>query len=74
MSTSLTEQSSLVNVMEDGGTTEVAVFGREGVVGLLSALVTREAFGRYIVQLSGAVSRVAFERLDEVRTARRFGG
>ncbi len=40
---------SLVNVMEDGGTTEVAVFGREGVVGLLSALVTREAFSRYIV-------------------------
>jgi hypothetical protein len=43
--------SSLVNVMEDGPTNEVAVFGREGVVGLLSALVTREAFGRYVVQM-----------------------
>jgi CRP-like cAMP-binding protein len=61
---------SLVNVMEDGGTTEIAVFGREGVVGLLSALVTREAFGRYIVQMSGTASRITFERLNEVRNAR----
>jgi CRP-like cAMP-binding protein len=56
--------------MEDGGTTEIAVFGREGVVGLLSALVTREAFGRYIVQMSGTASRITFERLNEVRNAR----
>jgi CRP-like cAMP-binding protein len=61
---------SLVNVMEDGATNEVAVFGCEGVVGLLSALVTREAFGRYIVQMSGTASRIAVERLDEVRNAR----
>jgi CRP-like cAMP-binding protein len=61
---------SLVNVMEDGGTNEVAVFGREGVVGLLSALVTREAFGRYIVQMSGTASRITFERLNEVRNTR----
>ncbi|MBL0408442.1 Crp/Fnr family transcriptional regulator [Microvirga aerilata] len=58
---------SLVNVMEDGATNEVAVFGREGVVGLLSALVTREAFGRYVVQMSGTASRIPFERLNEVR-------
>src|SRR5215217_8626445 len=58
---------SLVNVMEDGATNEVAVFGREGVAGLLSALVTREAFGRYVVQMSGTASRIAFERLNEVR-------
>jgi CRP-like cAMP-binding protein len=45
------------------------VFGREGVVGLLSALVTREAFGHYVVQMSGTASRIAFERLDEVRNA-----
>lgn len=37
---------SLVNVMEDGGSVEVGVFGREGVLGLLSALVTREGFRR----------------------------
>jgi CRP-like cAMP-binding protein len=61
---------SLVNIMEDGGSVEVGVFGREGVLGLLSALVTREAFGRYIVQLSGTASRIPFERLNEVRNAR----
>src|SRR4051794_24331570 len=60
---------SLVNVMEDGTTTKIAVFGREGVVGLLSALVTREAFGRYIVQMAGTASRIQFERLNEVRNA-----
>jgi CRP-like cAMP-binding protein len=38
-------------------------------VGLLSALVTREAFGRYVVQMSGTASRIAFERLNEVRNA-----
>jgi len=61
---------SLVNDMEDGGTVEVAVFGREGVCGLLAELATREAFGRYIVQISGRASRIAFERLNEVRNAR----
>jgi CRP-like cAMP-binding protein len=61
---------SLVNVMEDGGSVEVGVFGREGVLGLLSALVTREAFGRYIVQMSGTASRIPVERLNEVRNAR----
>src|SRR3954471_25079591 len=61
---------SLVNVMEDGATNEVAVFGREGVVGLLSALVTREAFGRYIVQMAGTASRISFDRLNEVRNTR----
>ncbi|MGO4527252.1 Crp/Fnr family transcriptional regulator [Microvirga sp. 2MCAF35] len=61
---------SLVNVMEDGGTVEVGVFGREGVLGLLSALVIREAFGRYVVQMAGAASRISCERLDEMSNAR----
>jgi CRP-like cAMP-binding protein len=60
---------ALVNMMEDGGTVEVAVFGREGVMGLLSSLVTREAFGRYIVQMSGSASRVLIKRLNEIRNA-----
>jgi CRP-like cAMP-binding protein len=60
---------SLVNDMEDGGTVEIAVFGREGVCGLLAELATREAFGRYVVQMSGSASRMAFERLNEVRNA-----
>jgi CRP-like cAMP-binding protein len=58
---------SLVNVMEDGSSVEVGVFGREGVLGLLSALVTREAFGRYVVQISGTASRIPFERLNQLR-------
>jgi CRP-like cAMP-binding protein len=61
---------SLVNVMADGGTVEVAIFGREGVLGLTSALATREAFGRYVVQMSGTASRISFERLNEARNAR----
>ena len=61
---------SLVNVMEDGAINEVAVFGREGVAGLLSALVTREAFGRYVVQMAGTASRIAFARLNAVRDSR----
>ena len=60
---------SLVNLMEDGGSVEVAVFGREGVCGLLAELATREAFGRYVVQVSGRASRIAFEQLNEVRNA-----
>ena len=61
---------SLVNVMKDGTTTEVAVFGRERVLGLLSAQVSHRAFGRYIVQMAGSASRVSLERLDEVRNSR----
>lgn len=61
---------SLVNVLESGQSVEVAVFGREGVLGLLSALVTREAFGRYVVQVPGTASRIAFERLSEINASR----
>jgi CRP-like cAMP-binding protein len=61
---------SLVNVLEDGSSTEVAGFGYEGVMGLLSGLVTREAFGRYVVVTSGSASRIPVELLNEVRTAR----
>src|SRR5687767_491126 len=38
---------SLVAVMENGRTAEMAVCGREGVVGLIPASVTRQAFGNY---------------------------
>jgi CRP-like cAMP-binding protein len=60
---------SLVNVLEDGGSVEVAVFGREGVFGLISALFTREAFGRYIVQIPGTASQVEIEWLREAVNA-----
>jgi CRP-like cAMP-binding protein len=60
---------SLVNVLEDGGSVEVAVFGREGVFGLISALFTRESFGRYIVQIPGTASQVEIEWLRETVNA-----
>jgi CRP-like cAMP-binding protein len=60
---------SLVNVLEDGGSVEVAVFGREGVFGLISALFTRESFGRYIVQIPGTASQVEIEWLREAVNA-----
>jgi CRP-like cAMP-binding protein len=60
---------SLVNVLEDGRSVEVAVFGREGVFGLISALFTRESFGRYIVQIPGTASQVEIEWLREAVNA-----
>jgi CRP-like cAMP-binding protein len=57
---------SLVNVLEDGGSVEVAVFGREALFGLISALYTRESFGRYIVHLPGSASRIEIDRVQEV--------
>jgi CRP-like cAMP-binding protein len=60
---------SLVAVLEDGGSAEMAVFGREGVLGFASSLVTRVSFGRYVVQLSGTLSRVPVDRLREAMDA-----
>ncbi len=56
---------SLITNLHDGGAVEMAVFGRESVFGFVSALVTRQSFGRYITQISGAASRVALDRLSE---------
>lgn len=56
---------SLVDVMEDGRLAEVAMFGREGLFGLLSAFISREAFGRYVVQIAGSASRVPLDRMHE---------
>jgi CRP-like cAMP-binding protein len=56
---------SLLAVLEDGDSAEVALFGREGVLGYASSLVSREAFGRYVVQVPGAASRVPITRLSE---------
>jgi len=57
--------TSLVTVMQNGETVETAVFGREGVLGFSSALVTRHSFGRYIVQIPGTASRIPLVRLRE---------
>lgn len=61
---------SLVTVLHDGGTVEMAVFGREAVFGFVSALVTRQSFGRYITQISGTASRIALDRLTKAISER----
>ena len=61
---------ALVTMMENGDTVEIAVFGREALFGLVTAVVSRQAFGRYIVQLAGTASRIPTERMREVIAAR----
>jgi CRP-like cAMP-binding protein len=56
---------SLVTILVDGGTVEMSVFGREGVAGFAGTLTTREALGRYLVQLPGAAMRIPIEPLHE---------
>ncbi|WP_134495968.1 Crp/Fnr family transcriptional regulator [Microvirga pakistanensis] len=59
----------LINILEEGQFVEVASFGREGLFGLISAIVSREAFGRYKVQVPGTASRIAIDRMQEVMRA-----
>jgi CRP-like cAMP-binding protein len=61
---------TLLNIMEEGQFVEVASFGREGLFGLISAIVSREAFGRYKVQIAGTASRIALDRMQEAMQAR----
>lgn len=56
---------SLVAILEQGGVVEMAVFGREGVIGFANSLVTRESFGRYVVQMAGRASRISIKHLQE---------
>lgn len=55
---------SLITVMEDGNTAEMAVCGREGAVGLISASVTRQSYGNYVVQMTGTASRISLDQLQ----------
>ncbi len=48
----------------------MASFGREGLFGLISALSSREAFGRYKVQVPGTASRIALNRMRETISVR----
>jgi CRP-like cAMP-binding protein len=57
---------SLVAVLKDGRSAEMAVYGREGVLGLVGAMVARQSFGRYVVQASGTASRIELDRWHEV--------
>lgn len=61
---------SLVTVLQNGGSVEVAVFGRESAFGFVSALISRRSFGRYIAQVPGTASRVTIDRLHEAQGAR----
>jgi CRP-like cAMP-binding protein len=61
---------SLVDVLEDGRLAEVAMFGQEGLFGLLSAFVSREAFGRYVVQVPGTASRIPLDHMQEATRSR----
>jgi CRP-like cAMP-binding protein len=54
---------SLVAVMSDGKSTEVCIFGCEGVVAYASAQVSRRAFGRYVVQIGGSALKIAINEL-----------
>jgi CRP-like cAMP-binding protein len=61
---------SLVAVMENGSTAEMAVCGREGVVGLIPTSITRQAFGNYVVQMAGTASRISLDQLQAAVQAR----
>ena len=61
---------SLVAVLSDGRSAEMAIYGREGALGLIGTAFTRQSFGRCIVQASGTASRIELERWHEVVDAR----
>ncbi|MCG7392692.1 Crp/Fnr family transcriptional regulator [Microvirga sp. ACRRW] len=56
---------SLTTILKDGGSVEMAVFGREAMFGLVSALVTRQSYGRYVIRVPGTASRISIEKLNE---------
>jgi CRP-like cAMP-binding protein len=61
---------SLMAVMQDGRSAEMSVFGSEGVTGLTGAAVSNQAFGRYVVQLTGTASRIKIAKMHEVISTR----
>ncbi|MPR27609.1 Crp/Fnr family transcriptional regulator, partial [Microvirga tunisiensis] len=61
---------SLVRGMGDGRVAEAATFGREGLVGLSFDGIPLQSFGRYLVQIPGAASRIPTARLKRASNAR----
>jgi CRP-like cAMP-binding protein len=61
---------SLLATMEDGSSAEMSLCGREGVSGLINASVTRQAFGSYVVQLTGTASRIDIDTVNAAIHAR----
>jgi len=63
---------SLVTVLPEAKTVEMAVFGREALFGLTTALATGRSLGRYVVQVGGTASRLdtgILRRVFETRPA-----
>ncbi|MDO8878284.1 MAG: Crp/Fnr family transcriptional regulator [Pseudolabrys sp.] len=56
---------SLLAVMKQGNSVEVATVGREGAVGAMSGFGSRHAFTRAIVQVDGVASRIAATPFQE---------
>lgn len=61
---------ALVAVMDDGRSAEMAVVGCEAMVGIIGAVATRQALGRYVVQFAGRASRIDLDRMHEAINAR----
>jgi CRP-like cAMP-binding protein len=57
---------ALVSVMSNGASAEMAVVGREGLVGLVAAAITPTSFGRYVVQIPGTASRISLEQMNKM--------
>lgn len=58
---------SLVAVMSDGRTAEVAIIGCEGVAGAVISGGRKPAFNRAIVQVPGAALRIDSAKLEEMK-------
>jgi CRP-like cAMP-binding protein len=57
---------ALVAILDDGRSAEVAVFGPESVVAYIGAMLGAQAFGRYVVQVSGRAFKISTRALLEV--------
>jgi CRP-like cAMP-binding protein len=57
---------SLMTLMKNGAAIESATIGREGALGLMSALAPRQALSRCIVQVAGRASRIASHHLRDI--------
>ena len=51
--------------MREGGTTEIATIGREGMVGFFAVLGDHQAIARNMVQIPGPALRLPFEALQD---------
>jgi CRP-like cAMP-binding protein len=60
---------ALVAVMDNGASAEMAIAGREGLVGLVTAAITPTSFGRYVVQIPGTASRISLEQMNKAISA-----